>query len=323
MKRSVGVFSGMRIIRGIRLAALLTSATALALCATASSAGAAVTIGATFTPTDLFGGPGTNIQSGSPGNSYTVPTNGVITSWSFEAAADFFPPLKLKVVRPTGGDDFTTVGDSRLETPTGGTLNTFKTRISVRAGDLLGNFYSDSTAGLRLLVTASGFNAHQLCSECGDPVFDPPAGTKATYTPSPDVQIDVSAVLEPDCDNDGLGDETQDNDTASCRPAAAPPPTCKGKPASIVGTNGNDLRTGTPGPDVIVGQGGNDTLSGLAGNDLICGGSGKDTLKGGAGKDSLLGQKGKDTLKGGGGKDLCKGGKGTDTASKCEVEKSI
>jgi Ca2+-binding RTX toxin-like protein len=110
--------------------------------------------------------------------------------------------------------------------------------------------------------------------------------------------------------------------TFNSGPGAAPP-TCKGKPATIVGTNGNDVRKGTSGKDVIAGLGGNDTLSGLAGNDVICGGSGKDTLKGGKGKDTLLGQKGKDALKGGGGRDLCKGGKGTDTASKCEVEKSI
>jgi hypothetical protein len=105
-------------------------------------------------------------------------------------------------------------------------------------------------------------------------------------------------------------------------PATSPPP-CKGKPATIVGTNGSDVRQGTPGKDVIVGMGGNDKLSGLGANDVICGGDGKDTLKGGKGKDSLLGQKGKDTLTGGGGKDVCTGGKGTDTASKCEVEKSI
>jgi hypothetical protein len=103
----------------------------------------------------------------------------------------------------------------------------------------------------------------------------------------------------------------------------SPPPTCKGIPATIGGTTGNDVRRGTPGKDVMVGLGGNDTLSGLAGNDLICGGPGKDTLKGGKGKDSLLGQKGKDALKGGGAKDLCKGGGGKDTASGCEVEKSI
>jgi Ca2+-binding RTX toxin-like protein len=133
-------------------------------------------------------------------------------------------------------------------------------------------------------------------------------------------------------------------------PAAAPTGTCKGKPATIVGTEGNDVRTGTPGADVMLGLGGNDNFSGLAGNDLICGGAGKDNLKGGKGKDTLLGQKGndklnggggkdklsgkkgkdkltggggKDVLKGGGGKDTCIGGKANDSASKCEVEKSI
>jgi RTX calcium-binding nonapeptide repeat (4 copies) len=100
-------------------------------------------------------------------------------------------------------------------------------------------------------------------------------------------------------------------------------PTCKAKPATIVGTNGNDVRSGTPGRDVMVGQEGNDTLSGFAGKDLICGGPGKDTLKGGRGKDTLLGQKGKDALLGGRGNDLCKGGKDKDTASKCKTEKSI
>ena len=94
---------------------------------------------------------------------------------------------------------------------------------------------------------------------------------------------------------------------------AATAPSCKGIPATIVGTNGNDVRKGTPGRDVIVGLAGNDKLSGLASNDLICGGSGKDTLKGGKGKDRLYGQKGEDTLKGGKGKDRLYGQKGEDT----------
>lgn len=117
-------------------------------------------------------------------------------------------------------------------------------------------------------------------------------------------------------------------------PAAAPSvgqaPTCKGIPATIVGTAGNDFRKGTPRRDVIVGLAGSDRLSGLAGNDLICGGKGNDTLKGGLGNDNLKGQKGndvlygqkgndrlsgntgRDTLKGGPGKDTLKGGPGED-----------
>jgi Ca2+-binding RTX toxin-like protein len=90
------------------------------------------------------------------------------------------------------------------------------------------------------------------------------------------------------------------------------PPTCKGKAATIVGTNGPDTLTGTPAADVIAALGGNDKASGLAANDTICGGAGKDTLKGGKGNDKLLGEAGKDTLKGGPGKDKLKGGAGKD-----------
>ncbi len=81
--------------------------------------------------------------------------------------------------------------------------------------------------------------------------------------------------------------------------------TCKGKPATIVGTSSNDVRSGTPGRDVIVGLAGNDELTGLAGKDLLCGGRGKDKLNGGKSKDT------------------CIGGKANDSALACEVEKSI
>jgi hypothetical protein len=92
------------------------------------------------------------------------------------------------------------------------------------------------------------------------------------------------------------------------------PPTCRGFPASIVGTPGDDVRTGTRRRDVMVGLAGNDRLLGRGGNDVICGSKGKDRLNGGRGRDRLYG---------GRGKDLCIGGKAKDSASKCEVKKSI
>jgi Tol biopolymer transport system component len=55
---------------------------------------------------------------------------------------------------------------------------------------------------------------------------------------------------------------------------------CDGYPASIVGTEGDDILVGTTGDDVIVGLGGNDTIQGLEGNDRICGDSGNDKLFG-------------------------------------------
>ena len=101
------------------------------------------------------------------------------------------------------------------------------------------------------------------------------------------------------------------------------PGTCKGKTATLIGTEGDDEFEGTPERDVISAFGGKDKISGLAGKDLICGGKGKDTLRGGKGKDKLYGQKGKDKLAGGGGKDRCVGGKKDDSAKKCERTKSI
>jgi Ca2+-binding RTX toxin-like protein len=121
-----------------------------------------------------------------------------------------------------------------------------------------------------------------------------------------------------------LGAQTGAQTQAPTPPGQAPP-TCNGKPATIVGTEGSDLLdTGTPGSDVIVGLGGADSLRGKRGNDVICGGAGNDILTGGNGKDTLLGQAGGDALEGGKGKDRCEGGKGNDRSFVvCEVEKSI
>ncbi|CAG0992925.1 hypothetical protein GPROT1_03181, partial [Gammaproteobacteria bacterium] len=68
-----------------------------------------------------------------------------------------------------------------------------------------------------------------------------------------------------------------------CRPRT----TCFGLPATVIGTDGNDVLNGSPRDDVIVGLGGNDVINGLGGNDVICGGDGNDILAGGAGNDRL------------------------------------
>jgi hypothetical protein len=105
-------------------------------------------------------------------------------------------------------------------------------------------------------------------------------------------------------------------------PAAAAP-TCDGRPATIVGTNGRNTIRGTRGPDVIVGKGGNDKIHGRGGRDRICGGtgsdliegdSGNDRLFGGSGDDGIVGEDGHDDLFGFDGDDLMLGGVGDDFA---------
>ncbi|MGB0101214.1 MAG: hypothetical protein WBP61_13120 [Nocardioides sp.] len=72
---------------------------------------------------------------------------------------------------------------------------------------------------------------------------------------------------------------------------AAPPPSCQGRPATIVGTAEADEISGTSGDDVVVALGGDDTVRGRGGDDLICGGDGADELRGGPGDDRLHGER--------------------------------
>ena len=84
---------------------------------------------------------------------------------------------------------------------------------------------------------------------------------------------------------------------------------CFGKPATIVGTSGDDILQGTDGADVIVGLKGSDFIWGHAGRDLICGGRGDDgsylpsrgvgELNGGLGSDKISGGRGNDEINGG------------------------
>lgn len=192
-----------------------------ALALPVSGAGAAVTIGQTFTPasdaSSDCGDNATGLQTVSPNNQYAAPSRGVITSWSFQASASPVPTLKLKVGRAAGGNNYTTVGESDLRAPLPGTFSTFPTRISVEAGDVIGAYYLEGDGGCA--APPAGYVAHAAAGEQA-------VGSTATYTPLTDVQLDLEANLEPDADSDGFGDETQDQcpSNASVQGPCPPPP---------------------------------------------------------------------------------------------------
>jgi Ca2+-binding RTX toxin-like protein len=342
-----------RFARQSLLASLITVA---ALMASASPAEAAVTIGQVdpSIPPAMSSCAGVVPQamaqpSVTSGNSYVVPATvpqGAITSWTHNAFGAATQPVTMKIFRLVAGTTYRVVGHDGPRTLSGPGPITFSgISVPVQAGDVLGLNAGTGTGFVQCMFVATGDTMlYANPSDAAD-------GQEVTFTTVPDRRPNILAVVEPDCDKDGFGDESQDPDLSSCAPGTTPtgpitgpggtPVTCKGLNATILGTEGNDVRTGSQGQDVIVALGGNDTLSGVAGNDVICGGKGNDTLRGGQGNDFLSGQKGSDKLlgkkgndklsgkkgndrlKGGGGKDICKGGKGTDTASKCEVEQSI
>ena len=127
----------------------------------------------------------------------------MITAWSFQGGASV-SPLKLKVARPAGGDLFTIVGQDELRTPTANVLNTYPVRIPVQAGDVIGE---TNTADYKCQREAPGYAYHFLAA-------DPAVGSVEAYDSGGLGQLDLSARLEPDADNDGFGDETQDCDPA-------------------------------------------------------------------------------------------------------------
>jgi hypothetical protein len=193
----------------------------------ASGAGAATQIGETFSPTVPCGSTATFLQTVSPGDQYVVPADGVITSWSFQAN-ETPPALKFKVGRSQGGTMFTIVGESDLETPAPKALNTYPVQIRVQAGDLIGFFDAvDGTCG----TLAAGYVARFAAG-------DVPPGTSANFPAlSPVPRLDVSATLEADCDNDGLGDETQDGVVDCVAPettiTSGPPPKTRKRSAKF------------------------------------------------------------------------------------------
>jgi len=172
----------------------------------ASPAAAATQLGETVSNPEPCAS-STSLQSGSPGNSYAAPTGGVITEWGFQAGPTPPAQLRLKIGRPLGGNNFAIVGESTFVAPAAGVLSSFPTRISVQAGDVLGLFTPSSANICRATAPADGFANHHS----GNPGPDVPVGTTMTFFgPFNSPQLDVSARLELDTDNDGFGDETQD-----------------------------------------------------------------------------------------------------------------
>jgi hypothetical protein len=154
------------------------------------------------------------------GPSYAAPSPGVLTSWSFEASNES-TTLTLRVFRPTGTpQQFTVIADGgSLQTIGASTgLHNFLIQIPVEAGDLIGIHSTDGACANNTLSSGDVYDARLL-----PPIT--PIGMTGTYSESFQRIYDISAKLEPDCDKDGLGDETQDlNVTAAC-PTPSPPGT--------------------------------------------------------------------------------------------------
>jgi hypothetical protein len=145
----------------------------------------------------------------------TVPEAGVLTRWTSKSELEGPVPERLKVLRATAvAGQFEVIGESaEQQVPDG--INTFNTRIPVQAGDRLGVYGAPSSGGL----TCPGKPGDHYGYFAGNL----PTGSARTFEQA-DGRVAVSALVEPDADQDGFGDETQDRCPQSAAVQVACPP---------------------------------------------------------------------------------------------------
>ena len=163
---------------------------------------------------------GSNCQAATGASNYTVvqlkngssalpiaaPSAGVVTKWKVNSGVSGSVGQKLQILRPTGNpNEFQTVAESTPGTVSQG-LNSFDTRLPIQVGD------RPAVAG----APGGTVSAPLFCStvnpadEIGVLTPESTLGSTHTYSPGAGLVAAISAVVEPDADGDGYGDETQD-----------------------------------------------------------------------------------------------------------------
>jgi hypothetical protein len=131
-----------------------------------------------------------------------APSTGVITQWKISQAVTPAPVTQsLEVLRTSGPPSVQVLGESVQIVGPGS--NSFNTRIPVHAGDRLG-LGAPANSPLLFCIAPGVENLLGIFPSV-------PSGSSAEFEPiEAEARVPVSAVVEPDADGDGYGDETQD-----------------------------------------------------------------------------------------------------------------
>jgi hypothetical protein len=182
-------------------------------------------VGDLFAPTTPFNANETVLgDDGSPlgqlpgAPSWTVPDDGVITSWAYQAGPDVPRIVELKVAQPSGGGYQIAGNDSSSGNVPANSISTFSARIPVKAGEEIGAAFA-GTSDL-LPVAGAGVIATDGNQEAGQPGAAygaiTPGGAPLGFDisvggpPKQGAALPIEAFVEPDADHDGFGDTTQD-----------------------------------------------------------------------------------------------------------------
>jgi hypothetical protein len=189
-------------------------AVGLVALAVPASASAAVTIGedtstagSGFFACDTFfpeGCTSTWFQPSHPTRSYTAPFDGVIVRWRVRGDSNT-TRFSLRVLANNGDGSFTGAGTSEPEAVAPGMENSFGTRLAIKQGQYIGvDVPGNPSIPMIEARTISGGEWAGWKPRLAD------GETQGPDFGGQDAALVYNAEIEPDCDGDGLGDETQD-----------------------------------------------------------------------------------------------------------------
>lgn len=166
----------------------------------------------------------TILQTVLPGRSTTATSDGVVTRWAVRSMSG---SIQLRVLRPAAGNKFQDVGSSGPTSAGGAGVQTFSTRIAIKAGDFIG---VDSFEGAFLADRpAPGAQSKDYYpGRLPDGATAQPTGSLSGF------ELMLNANVEPDADLDGYGDETQDK----CTTDGTTHDACPDKTAPITALSG-------------------------------------------------------------------------------------
>ncbi|HET9197433.1 MAG TPA: hypothetical protein VFN92_04170 [Solirubrobacterales bacterium] len=193
------------------MAAVLTVTATMLLAAGAGAASAATEFGDTCSGDDTAPGTYSLVTLSTPGSGLplTAPTSGVITKVKVQNQIPFpfAVPTDVKVLRSAGGNSFTAISQVAVQVGNGQT--TVDSRMPVQAGDRLGlhgtPFSYEGTP-----IEGISIYCDEVEGVLGATLGDVGVGSTANFEAVTAGRVPLAAVIEPDADNDGFGDETQD-----------------------------------------------------------------------------------------------------------------
>ena len=215
------------------------------LCA-APGASAATVIGDQCAGNDLEEPPISFFEFSAPGNPLqtAAPASGVITKWGVNVIP--FPgtlPLTLQAIRLVSANQLQVTGESSVNVIGGN--NSFDTRISIQAGDKIALHGSGE---IGTLICQSGAEEAHL----GGFLPVGPGTTTLFEQGNDNFRVPLTASIEPDADNDGFGDETQDACPQSATTQVACPVVTLSTSATATKKSVTVLITGTTPANVTV-----------------------------------------------------------------------